>query len=347
MKSLHYKIAGIAFFALAFCLNTSQAQAAPLADRLAGQILIQAQNRGQAWYINPATKQRQFLYHPSQAFQVMREQGIGITNADLEKIPLGLREYSGTDTDGDGLSDAFEEAIGTDPNKADTDGDGYDDKTELSAIYNPKGPGMMPYNAQFAMRQRGKIFLQVESHGEAWWVNPDEDKRYFLGRPDDALALMRAYGKGISDNDIKAIPITNNKMDCLTDQDCLIAATEVGQPTRVAWNMMANIYGIIIDSDTDMEITSEAARHRYQQKTMRIQTTLSDELKEALREDGKTEEEIAQVETEAQTSAQEAVGTMMTCHFGDNNQMVNLLRQWQAGNFTDDDLSFAECTTQE
>lgn len=345
MTSVHYKIASIALFAFAFCLYASQTEAASLSDRMSGKILIQAQNKGQAWYMHPATKQRHFLYHPEQAFQIMREQGIGITNKDLEKIPIGLREYSGLDSDGDGFPDAFEQAIGTDPNNRDSDGDGYDDKAELFTLYNPKGEGMMSYNAQFARQQKGKIFLQVESHGEAWWINPDDEKRYFLGRPDDALALMRAYGQGISDTDITTIPITANKMDCLTDQGCLIAATEVGQPTRAAWSMMANVYGVIIDSDTEMRITAEAMRYEYQQKTIRIQTTLSDELKQAMLEDGKTQAEIDQAGADVQTSAQEAVGTTMTCSFGDNKQMAELLRQWQAGNFTEDDLNFADCET--
>ena len=33
----------------------------------------------------------------------------------------------GTDTDGDGLTDAYEAATGTDPERRDTDGDGIDD----------------------------------------------------------------------------------------------------------------------------------------------------------------------------------------------------------------------------
>ena len=33
----------------------------------------------------------------------------------------------GTDTDGDGLTDAYENATGTDPSRRDTDGDGIDD----------------------------------------------------------------------------------------------------------------------------------------------------------------------------------------------------------------------------
>ena len=37
----------------------------------------------------------------------------------------------------------------------------------------------------------GKIVLQVEQNGEAWYINPNNYKRYFLGRPNDAFALMR------------------------------------------------------------------------------------------------------------------------------------------------------------
>ncbi len=47
----------------------------------------------------------------------------------------------------------------------------------------------------------GKIFLQVESHGEAWYINPLDLKRYYLGRPSDALTLMRELGLGVSNAD--------------------------------------------------------------------------------------------------------------------------------------------------
>ncbi len=48
---------------------------------------------------------------------------------------------------------------------------------------------------------KGRILLQVEEHGEAWYVNPDTKKRHFLGRPDDAFNLMRQLGIGISEAD--------------------------------------------------------------------------------------------------------------------------------------------------
>jgi len=52
-----------------------------------------------------------------------------------------------------------------------------------------------------AQRLAGRILLQVESHGEAWYVNPQNYKRYYLGRPDDAFALMKSLSLGISEQE--------------------------------------------------------------------------------------------------------------------------------------------------
>ena len=52
--------------------------------------------------------------------------------------------------------------------------------------------------ADLANRLKGRILLQVESKGEAWYVNPDNLKRYYLGRPDDAFKVMRELGLGIT-----------------------------------------------------------------------------------------------------------------------------------------------------
>lgn len=48
---------------------------------------------------------------------------------------------STVDSDADGLTDAEEKIIGTDPNKADTDNDGYLDLAELKSGYDPLVPG--------------------------------------------------------------------------------------------------------------------------------------------------------------------------------------------------------------
>ena len=47
----------------------------------------------------------------------------------------------------------------------------------------------------------GRILLQVESRGEAWYVNPVTFFRYYLGRPTDAFNLMRQFSLGVSNHD--------------------------------------------------------------------------------------------------------------------------------------------------
>ena len=114
--------------------------------------------------------------------------GTGVKETDLFKIPVADANIdSGKDSDNDGLSDEFEKAIGTDLNKADTDGDGYSDKAEILGGYNPRGAGKQALDAGFANKQKGRILIQTEQGGEAWYVGYD-GKRYFLGKPAEAFA---------------------------------------------------------------------------------------------------------------------------------------------------------------
>lgn len=118
--------------------------------------------------------------------------GVGISNKDLSKIMVADANLGGEDADSDGLADMAEKALGTDPNKKDTDGDGFDDKQEILSGNNPSGAGKLPIDNNFASKQKGKILLAVEKNGEAWYVNPADGKRYFLGAPADAFKLMRS-----------------------------------------------------------------------------------------------------------------------------------------------------------
>ncbi len=176
-----------------------------LSDRLKGKIIIKVEDDGKAYYINPINKYSYYLGRPDDAFQIMREQGIGITNKDLYKIQIGVVEGSGLDNDGDGLSDYLEATIGLDASKKDTDGDGYEDGAELLNGNNPWGEGKQGIDNNFSDKQKGKILLQVENKGEAWYVNPEDGKRYFLGRPIDAFGVMRNLGLGISNNDFDSL----------------------------------------------------------------------------------------------------------------------------------------------
>jgi len=65
---------------------------------------------------------------------------------NFEELLFGIQSpASGSaDTDGDGLFDAQEATLGTDPNNSDTDGDGHKDGDEVKNGYNPAGVGKLP-----------------------------------------------------------------------------------------------------------------------------------------------------------------------------------------------------------
>lgn len=123
-------------------------EAASLGQKLAGKILLNVEKNGEAWYVNPVNNNRYFLGRPSDAFRVMREQGLGIDEINFQKI----------------------------------------------------AQAGMPVNGDLGLAKKlaGRIILQVEKNGEAWYIHPEELKKYYLGRPTDAFKLMRELSLGVT-----------------------------------------------------------------------------------------------------------------------------------------------------
>lgn len=186
-------------------LVASPTLALNLSNKLKGKILLQVESKGEAWYISPADGKRYSMGKENDAFSLMRRLGVGISNDNLKKIKIANENLTGQNSDNDGLSDMVEDAIGTNKDNPDSDDDGYNDKDEIINGYNPGGSGKLSLDNNFAKSQAGKILLQVEKHGEAWYVNPDNNQRYFMGRPGDAFNLMRKLGLGISNNNLNKI----------------------------------------------------------------------------------------------------------------------------------------------
>lgn len=131
------------------------ANADSISERLSGRIILQVEDNGEAWYIFPTDQRRYYLGRPYDAWNAMRSLGLGITNADLARIP--------------------------------TNNDSWD------------GP------ADLIERLKGYILLQVENNGEGWYINPVDNKRYYLGKPDDAFQIMQDLGLGATTSDVFSI----------------------------------------------------------------------------------------------------------------------------------------------
>jgi hypothetical protein len=124
-----------------------------LYQQLKGKIILKVESKGEAYYISPFKSEMYYLGKPENAFQIVRQLGIGITNENLKKIQN---------------SDAVK-TVNIDP--------------------------------AFSQKHAGKIFLQVESRGEAWYVNPKDNKKYYMYSPDNAFWVMKNLGTGISNRD--------------------------------------------------------------------------------------------------------------------------------------------------
>lgn len=125
------------------------------AGSLSGRILLDVERKGEAWYVYPLDNKRYYLGRPADAFAVMRQLGLGISEYDFQQIP----------------------------------------QAEMS----------VNIKSELARKLAGYIVLQVERRGEAWYINPVDLKKYYLGRPEDAFEIMRHLGLGISRKDLALI----------------------------------------------------------------------------------------------------------------------------------------------
>lgn len=64
----------------------------------------------------------------------------------------------------------------------------------------------------------GKILLDVEDMGKAYYIYPVNGKGYYLGKPADAFKVMRELGLGISDSNLEVI----------TSSDSSVSSTSTG-----------------------------------------------------------------------------------------------------------------------
>lgn len=76
-KENNIKIYSILFLIGIFLFLPNSLEAQALADKLVGRILLQVEDNGEAWYIYPKNYRRYYLGRPRDAFNVMRNLGLG------------------------------------------------------------------------------------------------------------------------------------------------------------------------------------------------------------------------------------------------------------------------------
>lgn len=212
------------------------ARAQSLAASVTGRILLDVESHGEAWYVDPLTSERYYLKDGEAAYSALEDFGLGISNSDLAKISVGIESrFELTDSDSDNLPDAVEISLGTDLENSDSDSDGYSDGEEILNNFNPLGLETLSLDNDLSKRLSGRILLQVESHGEAWYVYPVDSHRYYLGDGEAAYQIMRYLSLGITSSDLDQITIASNSLrppfDDVSDYESYTIDTNEGSFT--------------------------------------------------------------------------------------------------------------------
>ncbi|MFA6533930.1 MAG: thrombospondin type 3 repeat-containing protein [Patescibacteria group bacterium] len=84
--------------------------------------------------------------------------------------PVTVKLTSGPDADGDGLTDAEEAALGTNPNKPDTDADGYVDGQEVRSGFDPLLPNKTLSASKAVQNYASPIYHYNLFYPAAWKV---------------------------------------------------------------------------------------------------------------------------------------------------------------------------------
>ena len=61
-------------------------------------------------------------------------------------------------------------------------------------------------------RFSGHIVLQVQSKGEAWYINPNDGFRYYLPNNEEGLNILRSLGVGASNNELRMIAMNATQL---------------------------------------------------------------------------------------------------------------------------------------
>lgn len=86
MKKTFLIIPIITTFVFGLFVVPAIARAEDLRTKLSGRILLAVEEQGEAWYVDPANKERYFLGKPVEAFNLMQQIGLGISNASFNSF---------------------------------------------------------------------------------------------------------------------------------------------------------------------------------------------------------------------------------------------------------------------
>ena len=224
---------------LLFLLTPNNVSAAnSITNRLKGRLLLQVEQGGAIWYVNPIDLQK-YQVTWANALPLFQSFALGITDSDLVKIPADVNSIR--------------------PD-LDSDNDGYTDISELNNGFSPYIPGA--YKGKFSIdknlanRLKGRLLLQVQQGGAIWYVDHTGVRHNV--RWDNLMNLFTRLALGITDADLAKVGVIDTT-DWQTYRN-----SEYGYEYKcpAGWELHQNVdYG----GDVDLSVCSKiySGKHAF------------------------------------------------------------------------------------
>lgn len=160
-----------------------------LSKRLSGKLLLQVEDKGRIWYVSTKDNHRYEVTFAN-ALPLFQKQALGISNANLYKIPIHINSVT---------------------KEQDMDKDGFSDFSEVQAGYNPeiasnllqRGNDKLKLDSSLANSLKGRFLLQVENKGRIWYV--DANGYRWEVTWNNLMSLFRQLALGINNTDLNKI----------------------------------------------------------------------------------------------------------------------------------------------
>lgn len=95
----------------------------------------------------------------------------------------------------------------------------------------------------------GRVLLQVESRGEAWYVNPLNLQPVYLGSPETAFAIWNRLALGVSNKTLETIRIDNSLADSVVKEAPNVSVSVPAGREIFKWSYRGRDYNLSLPLD--------------------------------------------------------------------------------------------------
>ncbi len=191
--------------------------------------------------------------------------------------------------------------------------------------------------------------VTVSTSNSEWSDGGENEVRAVVDKSDPQAAPFGRIEETNEENNELVKTVTVGKInDCGTDFECFMTNVGSHENVKCLFTSTVNLFGILQTTTNYMENKNIVFHEEYEfyVRVEEVSVEFSEDLVQTYLDQGLSQEEIDQLEGDANEQAQGSVGAETTCRYTDASPFITVLNNWNQGNFSTDDYDFCtELTT--